>query len=50
MSEQVNWVQTTTSWEVNCLIRDVAQLQALVKSLETELSEVKKRLEKIEEE
>ena len=37
-------------WDINILIRDVQQLQELVKNLETELSEIKKSLEKNREE
>ena len=39
-----------TQWDINILIRDVQQLQELVKNLETELSEIKKSLEKNREE
>ncbi len=39
-----------TQWDINILIRDVQQLQELVKNLETELSEIKKSLEKNSEE
>lgn len=40
----------TINWQINILISDIQRLQELVKNLETELSEVKKRLEKNSEE